>query len=74
LHNALHISNPTVHWHLSHQCYEHIRRQNIQTTMVLDDPKLLGGSGEVPISKWSGMRFSIPAGKSSLYLTDKLAN
>jgi hypothetical protein len=36
--------------------------------MVRDDPKLLGDSGEVPISKWSGWKV-IPAVKSSLYLT-----
>jgi hypothetical protein len=37
---------------------------------VRDDPKLLGGSGEVPIYEWSGWRF-VHAVKSSLYLTGK---
>jgi hypothetical protein len=38
--------------------------------MVQDDPKLLGDSGEVPISKWSGWKV-IPAVKSSLYLKER---
>ena len=37
--------------------------------MVRDDPKVLGDSGEVPISEWSGWKV-IPVVKPFVYLTE----